>query len=266
MPRPSKEKRVCRMPKCREFTAVSEGNQDLETALKSRAVGIFMTVEEYECIRLIDYSGLTQEECSRQMGASRATIQGLYASARKKLARFLVEASRLTISGGDFTVCPGGEGQVSCKNRSACRKGEQYMKIAVTYENGQVFQHFGHTEQFKIYETENGKVISSEVVGTDGVGHGALAGFLRDRGVDVLICGGIGGGARNALSDAGIRLYPGACGDADAQVESFLDGSLNYAPDTQCSHHGGHHEDGGCRGHHGDGDCRGHHGDGNCRL
>ena len=70
------------------------------------------------------------------------------------------------------------------------------MKIAVTYENGQVFQHFGHTEQFKIYEAAEGKVVSARVVETGGSGHGALAGFLRGLGVDTLICGGIGGGAR----------------------------------------------------------------------
>ena len=259
MPRPRKEKRVCRMPKCQEFAALSGGIQNCAPA--GKAVEIAMTVEEYECIRLIDYLGLTQAECSSQMGASRATIQGLYTSARKKLARFLVEASRLQICGGDFTVCSGGERRESCRQKTACQKGEIYMKIAVTYENGQVFQHFGHTEQFKIYEAENGKILSSEVVGTDGFGHGALAGFLKERGITVLICGGIGGGARNALAEAGIELYPGACGDADAQVESFLSGNLNYDPDTQCSHHGEHHGEGGCHGHHGDGEdsCHGRH-------
>ena len=92
------------------------------------------------------------------------------------------------------------------------------MKIAVTYENGQVFQHFGHTEQFKIYEAAEGKVVSARVVETGGSGHGALAGFLRGLGVDTLICGGIGGGARSALAEAGIQLYPGASGSADAQI------------------------------------------------
>lgn len=117
------------------------------------------------------------------------------------------------------------------------------MKIAVTYENGQVFQHFGHTQQFKVYEVKDGKVVSSEVVGTNGQGHGALAGFLFGGGVDVLICGGIGGGARAALAEAGIELYPGASGDADAQVEAFLAGNLSYDPDTMCNHHheGGEH-------------------------
>ena len=116
------------------------------------------------------------------------------------------------------------------------------MKIAVTYENGQVFQHFGHTEQFKIYEAAEGKVVSARVVETGGSGHGALAGFLRGLGVDTLICGGIGGGARVALAQIGITLYPGVSGSADEAVNALLAGSLDYNPDTVCSHH--HHEDG----------------------
>ena len=90
------------------------------------------------------------------------------------------------------------------------------MKIAVTYENGQVFQHFGHTEQFKVYDVQNGAVVSSQIVDTNGTGHGALAGFLKSLGVEALICGGIGGGARAALDEAGILLYPGVVGQADA--------------------------------------------------
>ena len=124
------------------------------------------------------------------------------------------------------------------------------MKIAVTYENGQVFQHFGHTEQFKLYDVENGAVVSSRVVDTNGSGHGALAGFLKDYGVEALICGGIGGGARNALAQAGITLYPGAAGDADGAVAALLAGSLAYDPDTVCAHHG--HGEGHDCAHHGD--------------
>ena len=123
------------------------------------------------------------------------------------------------------------------------------MKIAVTYENGQVFQHFGHTGQFKVYEVADGKVVSSAVLPTNGSGHGALAGFLRERGVDTLICGGIGGGARTALAEAGITLYPGASGEADAQVAALLAGSLSYDPDTVCAHHEGHGEGHDCGSH-----------------
>ena len=131
------------------------------------------------------------------------------------------------------------------------------MKIAVTYENGKVFQHFGHTEQFKLYDVEEGKVVSSQVVDTNGSGHGALAGFLGEHGVDVLICGGIGGGARNALAQAGIQLFPGASGDADAQVEALLADRLSYDPDTVCAHHHDHGEGHDCGSHHGH-DCGEH--------
>lgn len=123
------------------------------------------------------------------------------------------------------------------------------MKIAVTYENEQIFQHFGHSEAFKVYEVEDNKVASSQVIGTGGSGHEALAVFLKNQGVEALICGGIGGGARTALAQAGIKLYPGASGNADKAVEDLLKGTLSYDPDTLCSHH---HEGGGnhsCHGH-----------------
>lgn len=112
------------------------------------------------------------------------------------------------------------------------------MKIAVTYQNGEVFQHFGHTEQFKIYEVENGKVCGAEVVGTNGSGHGALAGFLAERGVEVLICGGIGGGAQMALNQAGIKFFGGVQGSADDAVEAYLCGRIEYTPNVKCNHHG----------------------------
>ena len=128
------------------------------------------------------------------------------------------------------------------------------MKIAVTYEDGQVFQHFGHSAQFKLYETASGKVVSSEVVDTNGSGHGALAGFLAARGVDTLICGGIGGGAQAALAEANIRVLGGVQGGADAAVEAFLNGALQYDPDVRCSHHD-HHGEGHSCGSHG---CGGH--------
>lgn len=111
------------------------------------------------------------------------------------------------------------------------------MKIAVTYEDGQIFQHFGHTSEFKIYEVEDGTVVSATVEDTNGSDHGALATLLNDYGVDVLICGGIGGGAQTALAQAGIKLYGGVSGEADAAVASFLHNKLEYNPDEMCSHH-----------------------------
>ncbi len=114
------------------------------------------------------------------------------------------------------------------------------MKIAVTYEDGQVFQHFGHTGAFKVYEVEDGKVVSSEVIGTNGSGHSALAGLLQGQNIDVLICGGIGGGAQAALAEKGIELCAGAQGDADKAVEAYLRGEL-VNTGANCSHHGEGH-------------------------
>lgn len=123
------------------------------------------------------------------------------------------------------------------------------MKIAVTYENGQIFQHFGHTEQFKLYEVEDGKIVNTEVVDTMGSGHGALSGFLQTNGVEILICGGIGGGAQAALAQAGIRLFGGVTGSADAAVEALLAQNLAYDPDVHCDHH--EHSEGHTCGSHG---------------
>ena len=129
------------------------------------------------------------------------------------------------------------------------------MKIAVTYDNGNIFQHFGRTESFKVYEVENGSVVSSEVIGSNGVGHGALAGLLAGQSVDVLICGGIGGGAQAALAEAGVELCAGAQGDADQAVEAYLKGEL-VSTGANCDHH---HEEGHSCGHHEDGNgCGGH--------
>lgn len=115
------------------------------------------------------------------------------------------------------------------------------MKIAVTYDNGEIFQHFGKTESFKIYNVEDNKVVSSEVISSNGTGHGALAGLLAEQGVDVLICGGIGGGAQAALTGAGIELCAGAQGNTDQAVENYLKGELENSG-ANCDHH--HHGEG----------------------
>lgn len=124
------------------------------------------------------------------------------------------------------------------------------MKIAVSYANGEVFQHFGKTEFFKIYETEGKRILSGQVVPTDGIGHEALAEFLKGLGVEVVICGGLGDGAMAALTGAGIEVCSGAEGDTDLAVDSYLKGQL-VSTGTNCDHH--HHEDasegcGGCGG------------------
>lgn len=134
------------------------------------------------------------------------------------------------------------------------------MKIAVTYWQGEIFQHFGHTPQFKVYEVQDGRVVSSEVYNTGSSGHGALAGLLGGMGAQVLICGGIGGGAQMALASAGIQIYGGVSGDADEAVEALLAGQLAYNPNVRCNHHDHHHGEGHTCGDHGCGshNC-GHH-------
>lgn len=146
------------------------------------------------------------------MNIARTTVQQIYAAARKKLADVLVDGLPLRIEGGDYSLCNGNADKCSCigcykqqiNRQYASKKGDYIMRIAVTYENGDIFQHFGHTEQFKVYDVQDGKIISSEVVSTNGSGHGALAGVLNALQADVLICGGIGGGAQAA---AGSRRY-----------------------------------------------------------
>lgn len=128
-------------------------------------------------------------------------------------------------------------------------------KIAVTYENGQVFQHFGHTEKFKVYTVEDGAVQSAAILSANGSGHGALAGLLSGSGVDTLICGGIGPGAMNALNMCGIRVFGGITGLADYAVEALARGVLSYNPEPNCDHHDHEHGEGHECGHHGEDHC-----------
>ena len=213
-----------------------------------------LTLDEFETIRLIDHAGLTQEQCAERMGVARTTVTAIYDSARKKLARVLVEGLRLRLGGGSYELRQSAPEHL--------KKGTDIMRIAVTYENGEVFQHFGHTAQFKLYDVNGGAVTETKLVDTNGSGHGALAGFLKALEADALICGGIGRGAVNALNEAGIKLYPGVTGPADEAAAALAAGKLAYDPDANCDHHG-HGEDHEC-GHHGhseDHEC-GHHGHG----
>ena len=242
MPRPRKCRRICAMPGVTEFAPRYRN---------SVTDSIVLGVDEYEAIRLIDYEGLSQEQCGEHMVIARTTVQQLYADARRKIAEAIVEGCTLLIEGGSYELCNGkdrpcGRGRCDCDPLPPLyeeQKGGSNMRIAVTYENGQIFQHFGHTETFKIYDIQNGKINAAVVIDTNGSGHGALAGLLKQYKVNVLICGGIGGGAQNALREAGITLYGGVSGSADAAVEALLAEKLEYNPDVKCNHHGEHHHE-----------------------
>lgn len=223
---------------------------------------ITLAVDELEALRLVDLEHLSQAEAAERMGVARATVAAICDRARAKVAEALVDGRCLVVSGGN--VAYASAPQTDAEPWPA--KKESAMRIAVTYDNGNVFQHFGRTEQFKIYDVEDGKVVSSQVVGSNGAGHGALAGVLAAGGVNILICGGIGGGAINALSQTGIDIYAGAQGDCDAIVAAFLAGEFEQVESATCDCHGEGHEHGhegcGCGGH---GYGEGHsHGDGHC--
>lgn len=261
MPRPRKCRKVCSFPNHRSFSPTEDAPP---------LPPVILTVDEYETLRLIDKECLSQEDCALRMNVARTTVQLVYANARRKLADVLVEGRPLRIEGGDFQLCNGinqGCHESGCPRNQIHHqyqkpKGVCIMRIAVTYENGQIFQHFGHTQQFKVYDVSNGKIISSEIVDTNGSGHGALAGVLAALNADILICGGIGGGAQMALSSAGIQLYGGVSGNADAAVEALLAGQLVFSPNVRCNHHDHHHGEGHNCGDHGCGSshhCGEHH-------
>ncbi len=252
MARPQRQRRICQEP---EYAVFSPEGVPTDQA-------VILQCDEFEAIRLVDLLGLTHEQCALRMDISRTTVTEVYESARRKIAQALVLGRGLQIGGGSYRLCRGDSVCAAACQRSLepgrpqQLKGETTMRIAVTYENGAIFQHFGHTSQFKVYDVENKKVLDTHVVDTNGSGHGALAGFLFQGGVDVLICGGIGGGAIHALAQAGIDLYPGIQGSADMAVMQYLAGVLPKRTDVRCAHHDEHHGsdhacgDHGCGSHH----------------
>ncbi|MGF6906362.1 DUF134 domain-containing protein [Fusobacterium sp. PH5-44] len=229
MARPTKEKIISKLPKYQKFCGEKKSKEK-----------IILLVEEYETIRLIDYLGYSQDSCAKEMDIARTSVQSLYSNARRKIARFLTEGIELVISGGNY--------QLKDSTTIINEKGDGKMVIAVTYEDGNIFQHFGKTEFFKIYKTQGENIISEQIINTNGNGHGALASFLKEYNVEILICGGIGSGAKNTLAENNIKIYPGAIGNADKQVKAFLEGNLDYNPDTTCNHH--HDENHSCSDHH----------------
>ena len=220
MPRPTRSRRIEGYP---EHWSFSPDNAD-------DAEEVILALDEYEAIRLIDRERLTQEQCAARMGVARTTVTAIYENARAKLAQVIVDGKRLRISGGSYQI-------IRHEMRQIIEKGQTAMRIAVTYENGEIFQHFGRTEHFKLYDIEDGTITNEQIVETGGSGHGALAGFLRAAQVDALICGGIGSGAQMALTEAGVTLYGGVSGNADAAAKAFAEGRLAYDPDAHCDHH-----------------------------
>ena len=175
MPRPQRCRRVCEEPEYNSFSPDGIPNNTCIT----------LTVDEYEVIRLVDLEQLNHAQAAEQMNISRPTATEIYNNARIKIADCIVNGKRLVVSGGNYSLCNGGICGKQCRRQHysiVCNeKGNDIMRIAVTYENGQIFQHFGHTETFKIYDIADGKITNSQVVSTNGSGHGELAGFQIGR-------------------------------------------------------------------------------------
>lgn len=240
--RREKLRRVGIIPEYRGFTPDGLASGDV----------IDMTVDELEVLRLCDLEGLNQQTVAQHMGIARATVAAICSRAHRKVANALVNGRALSIEGGSIAYSP-----ITTTTAAWPAKEVDTMRVATTYDNGNIFMHFGRSEQFKIYDIQDGKVLNEQVVGTGGTGHGALAGLLANGGVDTLICGGIGGGAINALTQAGITVYAGAKGNCDACVEALIAGTLAQTGEAICDCHGHDHEHThehgescGCHGHH----------------
>ncbi len=205
--------------KCRKVCHFPNVLEFLPADDTEKKAPIVLTVDEYETIRLLDKKGYSQEQCAVSMQIARTTVQRIYEIARKKIADALIDGHPLRIEGGDFRICDGQSSNCSfggCYKQEiykkyAAEKGEGIMRIAVTYETG----------------------------------------VLNALNADVLICGGIGGGAQTALAAAGIKLFGGVSGDADKAVEAFINKTLDYNPDVKCSHHEHSHGEGHTCGEHG---------------
>ncbi len=237
MPRTTKRRKIRSFPNYYSFIP--------EDADPGRIETVMLSLDEFETIRLLDHEGLNQEECAARMGVARTTVTAMYESARRKTVAAIVEGKKLCIAGGNIEI----DRERNGLNVDIKSKGEKTMRVAVTYDNGNVFGHFGRTEQFKVYDIEDGKIVSSKILDTNGEGCGALAGILNLADVDALICGGIGGGAQMALQEAGIRLYAGASGNTDAVVEALIAGTLDASGEANCDHHDHEHSAGHSCGH-----------------
>lgn len=232
MPRPKRCRQICQYPDYWSFAPLSDAKEEV----------VELALDELETIRLIDYFSLSQVDCAEQMGVSRTTVTSMYNRARKKIAESIIGGKKLEINGGNCKV------KKTSVYTLCNKKGKDIMRVAIPYENGEIFQHFGHTEKFKVYDIENGVINNSTIIETQGEGHGAIAGFLQTNEVDVLICGGIGDGAVKALLSANIDIYAGARGLADDFANAFTEGKLVSAsePTCNCSGHHDHNQERNC--------------------
>ncbi|NJP40250.1 DUF134 domain-containing protein [Oscillospiraceae bacterium HV4-5-C5C] len=248
MSRPIKRRRVCGLPACCRFGPLD--------GLRPPLAPVVLTVDEYECIRLIDYNRLTQADCAMQMAVARTTVQGIYDGARRKLALALVEGRMIQIEGGRYQLCEATSGRCRRLYKSACPRqasGKRCQaelsdikemdmdKIAVAAEKDQVSAHFGHCSQFHIFTVSDRQITGAAVVPNRAQACQSLPEYLARQGVTVIISGGMGAGARQGLTAQGFTVITGASGPARLAAEQYLNGHLQDL-DAGCSQH--EHADG----------------------
>lgn len=218
MPRPRKSRNVCHFPRSLSFVPAEHG-QEKEP--------VILTVDEYETIRLIDQEGFSQEECGERMGIARTTVQQIYATARRKLARMLVEGSPLQIAGGDYRLCDGNQncGQNLCFKQYYSRqyeKTDHCRRVAVSCRAGEIPGDFEDTLQFRLYDIHKGEILASKLVDIKSADLNGLACILTALRTDILICGQVSSLTKLALDAAGVQLYDGISGDPDMAAVGIL--------------------------------------------
>lgn len=250
MARPKKSRRICSFPDYFKFRPEGECSDDV----------VSLSFDELEAAKLVDFQGLSQEDAAIRMEVSRPTVTQLCNEARKKILDAIINGKSLEISGGSVHLC-NGQG-CTCPGchchrnilKITLKEGKNTMRIAIPFENDTICQHFGRAPEFRFFDVNEGQITNVQTTPTGGSGHSAIAAFLAANETDVVICGGIGGGARMALASLGIVLIPGVSGNPEDSVKRLLAGEAisGEAEGCGCGCGGHHHEEaaGCCGGHH----------------
>ena len=226
MARPKKKRYISLLPTSSEFIATKSDSR----------TKIYLSIDELEVIKLLDYENLSQEEAAYRMNVARTTVTAIYDKARKKIANFLLGGHKLIVQNGDESVFKSNI-LVSLEIIESNKGDKTIMRIALPYENGEIFQHFGKTPAFKIYDIENKRVLKTEIHSCEGSGHAALGGWLVAHHVDAVICGGIGAGAIGVLEGSNIKVFTGVVGQADKAIKDLLNGTLECGTTDNCDCH-----------------------------
>src|SRR5665648_135695 len=225
-----------------------------------------MSLDGLEVLRLLDLEGLSQEEAATVLGVSRSSVSRTASKARRALVEAIWRGEALTVEGGPVAVLkerrqsarPGdslGPREQDVRDGTPQKNQGEIMVIAVPHESGSVNQHFGRTREFLVTSAQDGAIRERSVYEVPGMQHNhlALAGFLQDRGVDVILAGGMGAPMREALERSGFEVICGVSGLAEDAVGAYLRGEVEPGPATCGHHHGEAHVHG--EHHHGEGGC-----------